>query len=466
MYGAGNRMSSRTRHVLQTAIRTLDADETTAVWIDAYCLPPRGDPSRTLCIDRMGDIYASASKVVVVLSGESKSFLEMAKAGIKGQATMDHVPPLELLEKDLWVTRAWTYQEITNSKGWLFVTEGFAEQTAIDGTDLFNAVGNVKLAYRCPYVGKDGRVRTPDSEMVVRLRLPNVDLLEDVLVDCVMNPYLGRSALATMAYVDRRIRDRDEDYFNAMIGAISSSAESNSIRTSWKNITESPDVVQLADELKFIKAETLKTIIDPIKLAFAADKFMQICESKGDYSFIFTTAKRSHRTGQHWRPVPELLKPICPLHSWGSRQPGVIEGGRLCLQEMLPTSAGALSEDAIRFVTSWVSLFPHTSEPLSPELSIDRVLQCLAEVGFVSECNEPLGLEMEHGYFFPQTELGGEVYPEVFVASAIKWIFGAPGVLVSKSKKEPNTYTFHSVGVFVGDVKTTEMSKTSVILSS
>jgi hypothetical protein len=168
MYGAGNRMSSRTRSVLQTAIQTLDADETTAVWIDAYCLPPRGDPSRTLCIDRMGDIYASASKVVVVLSGESKSFLELAKAGIKGQATMDHVPPLELLEKDLWVTRAWIYQEIANSNEWLFVTEGFAEQTAVGGTDLFIAIGNVRRAYQRPYVGKDGRVRTPDSETVVR----------------------------------------------------------------------------------------------------------------------------------------------------------------------------------------------------------------------------------------------------------------------------------------------------------
>jgi hypothetical protein len=472
MYGGGNLMSSRTKSVLQTAIETLAADETTAVWIDAYCLPPRGDPSRTLCIDRMGDIYASASKVVVVLSGESKSFLEMAKAGIKGQATMDHVPPLELLEKDPWVTRAWTYQEITNSNGSLFVTEGFAEQTAVDGMDLFNAVGNVRLAYRRPYVGKDGRVRAPDSETVVRLRLPNVDLLEDVLVDCVMNPYLERSALATMANVDRRVRERGEDYFNAMIGTISSSTESNSIRANWKNITESPDVTQLANELKFTKAETsgerevIKTIIEPIKFAFAADKFMQICESKGDYSFIFTTAKRSNRTGQHWRPVPGSLKPICPWHSWGSRQPGMIEDGHLCLQEMLPMSAGALNADAIQFVTSWVRLWHPNSPETIPELSIENVLRCLAEVGSVSDCNKPFGLEMEHGYFFPQTELEGDVYPEVFVSSAINWVFGAPGVLVSKFEKEPNTYTFHSVGVFVGDVRNMQMSKTSLILSS
>lgn len=36
------------------------------------------------------------------------------------------------------------------------------------------------------------------SFVVVRLRLPNVDPLEDILVDCVMNPYLERSTLATM----------------------------------------------------------------------------------------------------------------------------------------------------------------------------------------------------------------------------------------------------------------------------
>ena len=64
----------------------------------------------------MGDIYESASEVVVVLLGESKDFLEMANAGIKGKVTMDLVPPLGLLEKDLWVTRAWPYQEITNRK--------------------------------------------------------------------------------------------------------------------------------------------------------------------------------------------------------------------------------------------------------------------------------------------------------------------------------------------------------------
>ena len=55
--------------------------------------------------------------VVVVLSQASKDFLTLAKSGIERQANMGHTPALEMLENDTWVTKAWTYQEITNSHG-------------------------------------------------------------------------------------------------------------------------------------------------------------------------------------------------------------------------------------------------------------------------------------------------------------------------------------------------------------
>ena len=42
---------------------------------------------------------------------------------------------------------------------------------------------------------------------------------------------------------------------------------------------------------------------------------------KGNYSFIFTTAHRSQREGQSWRPAPESLKPICPCTAGGRANP-------------------------------------------------------------------------------------------------------------------------------------------------
>src|SRR5579859_4534874 len=48
LHGGTNLMSARTMDVLQTAIRTLqNGADILAIWIDAFCLPPRGDPSRT-----------------------------------------------------------------------------------------------------------------------------------------------------------------------------------------------------------------------------------------------------------------------------------------------------------------------------------------------------------------------------------------------------------------------------------
>jgi hypothetical protein len=178
---------------------------------------------------------------------------------------------------------------------------------------LLNAIGNTKMAYRREFRNDDGTIRGPDSESVVRLRIPNVDLFEDVLADCIMGSPLKRSALQTMSNVDRRIRERDEDYFNAMIGAVVSSAECNSIRMHWKNITESPLVKQLEHQLEFrdLVTEKPKNVVDfivkPLKIAFAANRFMQACEMKGGYSFIYTTAERSKLGGQSWRPVAGVI---------------------------------------------------------------------------------------------------------------------------------------------------------------
>ena len=307
VFGGPNLMSARTISVLQTALHALP--DAAAIWIDSFCLPPRGDPSRTDSLDRMGDIFEKASKVVVVLSEESYSFLKLAKVGIPSQADMTHTPALEALEKDTWVTRAWTYQEITKSNDWSFVTEGHPLNTFVDGDSLLNAIGNTKRAYQRPYKNEDGTIRIADSDTSVRLRFPNIDLFEDVLAERMMDQPFQRSALQTMSNVTRRIREHGEDYFNAMIGAFTGPAGANSIRMNWKNMVESPLVQALEHQLVFGRPDATRNegivqfVLEPLKIAFAANRFMQTCEWNGDYSFIYTTAERSKLKGQSWRPV-------------------------------------------------------------------------------------------------------------------------------------------------------------------
>jgi hypothetical protein len=407
----------------------------------------------------MGDIYSAARKVVVVLSKESGEFLKLAKKGIKGRANLNHALLLKDLDKDPWVTRSWTYQEIANSKSWLFVAEGNGEETAVDGTSLLDALGNAEIAYRREYKGED---------TVVRLDLPNISSFEDVLAECIVGDPLDKSALQIMSNVHRRIQERDEDYFNAMVGAVVQSDKRNSIRMDWEKIMESPLMEELEHQFLFkeaVKHGTNEKIVDaimkPLKVAFAANLFMQGCETKGDYSFIYTTAERSKLEGQSWRPVVEDLKPICSWHSWGISQPGEIKNGQLELQKMLFLKMGTLNEAAQRFISTWVRrLYPGASAPAS----IESVQKCLRVVGFSSENLQ--ALELGSGYFFPQRHWSDEGIVKVFVSSVICWVFGSPAVLVCQESESDDIYRFLCVGVFVGNVSTVakESKECSVLI--
>ncbi len=153
-------MSARTIPVIETAIRVSRAQEnwannvqfsydrdsekeeagraaalkaSQAFWIDALCVPLR-DPSRSACLQSMGEIFNSASQVFAVLAEVCSEMLHQ----MHNFGRLDH-SALFILESDDWITRAWTYQETVNSKALYFMAEN-NEISLISGLDFLNVV--------------------------------------------------------------------------------------------------------------------------------------------------------------------------------------------------------------------------------------------------------------------------------------------------------------------------------------
>ncbi len=100
-----------------------------------------------------------------------------------------------------------------------------------------------------------------------RARYPRLNAFEDVIGDWAVAGFLERSALQVMSIMDTRTQTWPDDHFYAMIGAISTEPAR------------------------------------PVELSSPCEAFMTLCERKGDYSFVFTSAKRDMRPGYRWRPV-------------------------------------------------------------------------------------------------------------------------------------------------------------------
>jgi hypothetical protein len=383
-------MSRRVRDVLEATLRVLHPQ---AIWLDALCVPPQDGASRTACLRSLGAIYGRAAQVAVVLSPESVSVLEqIVQVGRLDEAT------LLVLEKDDWITRAWTYQEMVNSRTVNFIAEA-GGTVAADGESVLNKVGEAIESYK--------KTHACDSFELRRLH-PRLDSLEDLIADWMTAGYLDRSAYQAMCSLDRRIARQPEDHFNAMIGAIT---------------TDIPDGEDLSLP--------------------AAEYFMRVCEAKGDFSFIYSNAPRCEAPGRRWRPVSGALPALLPWHSWGDGQTGRLHPDHLQLDNMCPTAQTAMAAGAGEFIRTW--LHSDHGLPTNEEL-VGRILQRLGQAGF-SGCAEPV--ELQSGYFFPQRPLDrGDAF-EVFVAGGIHWVHGAPAVAVSRGRSE--LLRFRDVGVFVGE---------------
>ena len=393
-FEAGQSVSDRAMPVIEATIKAL---QPAAIWIDSLCVPSQ-DPARAACLQRLGAIYGTATQVAAVLSKSCAAILEQ----IHSTGRMDPAA-LAVLENDDWVTRAWTYQEIANSRTIHFIAEG-GSGSAVDGQQLLNSL--------C-YAISDCKKSVGIEPFEFRTRFPRVEGLEEVLVDYKISNYLQRFAYQVMAAMDRRYSERAEDSFDAMMGAITSTP------------ADSPDDLRPPP----------------------AERFIRACEAKGDYSFIYCTDPRSAVPGRCWRPIAGRISAILSWHTYGDGQSGLPYPTYLQLNNMCRMTPGTVNADARKLANWWLQGGGVSS---SSDNLAAAVLERLRRIGF-SGCGEHL--EMENGYFFPQSSFANVDGPEVVVAAGVRWVHGGPGLLVTRNGA--GIHQFRDVGVFVGRVPQT-----------
>ena len=385
-------MSDRTLAAMEVAIRV---QRPAVLWVDAFCVP-FDEPARSTCLSQMGAIYGQATRVVVVLSAPCLPMLEQIRNEVRVDAEA-----LLTFERDDWVSRVWTYQELVNNNKIRFAVEGGSDAWA-DAEEVFNKVAHAISDYK--------KAQRYDS-FTFRSLHPRLDGLEDLVLDWKLFGYLERSAYQVMSGMDQRDAAQREDYLYAMIGAISASE------------AEAP----------------------ALPLVHPAEYFIQICEAKGDYSFIYSTASRSTAPGKGWRPsASDRLHPVFPWSSYGDGQSGRVYPTHIELNGMWRAMPGSITAPASNFVAKWLERSNAGSSKRDVPAHILRLLQL---AGF-SGCGEHL--ETEHGYMFPHSPLteGDGLFPAV--ATGIRMPHGSPGLLLRANRSK--VHECHGVGMFVGQV--------------
>ena len=402
-------MSARAQPALQTATAALRPP---AIWLDAACVPSQ-EPARSVCLQNMGAIYAAASGVLAVLSSSASIVLETV-----GRAEALGPEQLRLLEGDEWVSRAWTYQEMVNSKMISFVAEGIPGNV-VGGHKLLNAIGHS--------IDRLRRAEQVDAYEFHQTH-PRLSALESLIDDWLRADSAQRSAYRIMTAMVGRTADSpvgrtaDDYFFYAMIGAISSA-----------------------------RPEPNDAELD------AAEYFMRICEEKGDFSFVYSSAPRASDDVGSWRPKPGAgpMPPLVPWPSVGERQTGELRSTSLHLHNMARAVSGHLDGAARAFIQDWLQRTVGSSLP--PDIG-DAVYETLHRVGFTG-CREYL--ETVGGLFFPQNQLGDASNCVVFAATDIFFNFGAPAVLLDPDQS--GSARLRDVGVFVGEIPKNREKETVII---
>jgi hypothetical protein len=378
----------------------------------------------------MGFIYSTAISVIIALQPFTWKIIESVSSEVSPRALS--YEEMEVLERDDWISRVWTYQELVNSRNaWFTALESTARRNAIHAEKFFNCVG----------FSLDQWKKTSGKGHIAALeQFHNLDTLEETLVDRQMGDYLERIALGVLSNMSSRKFDPKypKNRLLACMGALTQDV-------SWGPATT-----------------TLSAI---------AEKLMSICESNGDYSFIYTSDLRDQRPGMRWRPSPLelgsdetiILNPVANWHSWGT-QTGHRDARGFWLDKMvLLGPAEAIDEEVEKLLERFLYGSKDLLQPNKTTGGIFRreecqdeelckvVLKFLRTIGFKGD---PEPQVCKTGLFFSQSSLKGRDAVEIYAASGIRWMFGNPGLARWKDGGE----TMYCAGVFTGAVKT-ELAK-------
>lgn len=416
-------ISDRTIDVLATVV-TL-RPECKRIWIDALCLPQHPDSLRQ-SLESMGYIYSQAREVIAVLFPSTGPVMEKMKR--EKELDPDHV---QELENDTWVTRAWTYQEAVNARS-LYMTYEGAEDFILPADELLNYVG-----FAISRLKKRINVSTTEAATTIYARYPRLDAIED-LCDYLIASYCERSALQIMAMMCKRDINTTDEYFYAMIGALTQARASDAETTQSK------------------------------------EAFMRLCERKGDFSFIFSMGPRScpdlasvQSFKCIWRPSSDTgeLCPILPLQVHGPGQPGRIEAdGRLTLHSMTKLTnldLAPLGVEARQMFEAWLRKGVIRDSPFSYDLEAQEVYSRLHAFGFRG-CVKPLSFKqglvyLTNSFSTDQTMSQSENFESCFISNTLRYTFGAPVLgcfksCISKNCGQPSHSTYVA-GIFVGPTR-------------
>jgi Heterokaryon incompatibility protein (HET) len=393
------KMSDRTLPAVAAAIQNHDPNHSARmIWIDAFCVPIEPLAKRAT-LESMGFIYSSATQVVVVLSNEAFAAIETISQLDTAGTSSAVAEILDVLENDAWVKSVWTYQEVVNSRDLLFTGEGMVGKF-IRGQPFLNRVGQYLQIWQ----------RTSGyNSFTFREKYPFLDAFANVVLDWIMAEYGERSALQVMSQMDNRCSSEPSNRFYSMIGAITTKPAGRKSKSSIESISET---------------------------------FMELCEGKGDYSFMYASTERDKRSGYRWRPAPGILHSTLPWHCLGESQRGEKDPQGIRLKDIVVLKRSAsVSEPGRKFVLR--ATLSDDDNQTDAALG-SKMYSILRQLGFTG--NEEY-LVTTRGFFFPQWPIVSA--PLVLWASTtISWRVAVPGMGVVSVGGQRR----YIPGVFAGSV--------------
>jgi hypothetical protein len=359
----------------------------------------------------MGFIYNAATSVVIVLQRPVWGVIEAASMEESPIALTQQ--QMEVLERDTWISRVWTYQELMNGREEIFTTTNLGvEGHFVPAENFFDCIGFSLARWKAE------NKKTASDVLDV---FPNLNTLEDTLVDTKMAQYLEWSALSVLSHMSWRNFDSKYPQNRLLAG----------LGVLTKDVSWGPP----------------STTVEEI-----AGQLMSICEERNDYSFIFTADRRDETPGFRWRPDPKkgntsVPRPVhlIPILSWtsygipfGDTQKGRHDENGFWLQGMIHLKPSSqLSDDAREFLETWLYGIKEREQPQIrrtnffrredyEDTKVDEVmLKAIQRLGFTG-C--PEAQVCNTGLFFSQMALRGLHSVELFAAWSVQWVFGSPGL--------------------------------------